>query len=132
MPQKAPVVVSAPKPAPAPAVPPPSAQSTAPQKPARITGTQAPTVAKTANVTFAFSKATAKQVSVCGEFNAWSPGATPMKRQADGHWETTLALSSGRYEYKLLVDGEWISDPAAQNSVANQYGSFNSVVEVRV
>lgn len=54
-----------------------------------------------------------------------------MKRHNDGHWEATLALAPGRYQYKFVADGEWIADPAAQKSVRNEYGSLNSVIEVR-
>jgi 1,4-alpha-glucan branching enzyme len=54
-----------------------------------------------------------------------------MKRDDDGHWKTTVALPPGRYQYKFIVDGEWIADPAAQKSVPNEHGSVNSVVEVR-
>jgi hypothetical protein len=32
---------------------------------------------------------------------------------------------------KLIVDGEWIVDPAAQKNVPNEHGSLNSVIEVR-
>jgi hypothetical protein len=83
-------------------------------------------------VSFAIMRPGAKRVSVCGDFNRWSPSETPLKRHEDGHWETTVALSPGKYQYKFLVDGEWIHDLAAQNTVCNQYGSLNSVVEVRV
>ena len=68
---------------------------------------------------------------MCGDFNGWSPIATPMKRHSDGHWETTVALAPGRYQYKLIVDGEWIADPAAQKNLPNEHCSLNSVVEVR-
>jgi len=54
-----------------------------------------------------------------------------MKRHDDGHWETTVALAPGRYQYKLIVDGEWIADPAAEENVSNEHGSLNSVIEVR-
>jgi len=54
-----------------------------------------------------------------------------MKRRNEGHWETTVALAPGRYQYKFLVDGEWLPDPAAQKNVPNEYGSLNSVVEVQ-
>ena len=94
---------------------------------------QAPksTAPKTRSIRFALHKPDAKQVSLCGEFNGWSPSATPMKRHDDGHWETTVALVSGRFQYKFIVDGEWITDPAAQKNVPNEHGSLNSVVEVR-
>ena len=90
-----------------------------------------PTAPQTVNVLFALHKPDAKRVSLCGEFNGWSPTATPMKRHDDGHWETTVFLAPGRYQYKLIVDGEWIADPAAQKNVPNEHGSLNSLVEVR-
>ena len=90
-----------------------------------------PAAPKTLSVRFALHKPDAKGVSLCGDFNGWSPGATPMKRHDDGRWETTLALTPGRYQYKFIVDGEWIPDPAAQKNVPNEHGSLNSVIEVR-
>jgi hypothetical protein len=125
--QKAPVTAIAPKPAPATAapLPQPPAQSAPPKSPEKAA---AP---KTRSVSFALHKPDAKRVSLCGEFNGWSPTATPMKRHDDGHWETTVALAPGRYQYKFIVDEEWIADPAAQKNVPNEHGSLNSVVEVR-
>ena len=73
----------------------------------------------------------AKQVSVSGDFNGWSPTASPMKLQQGGQWETSLALTPGRHEYKFYVDGEWVPDPLAQEQVFNQFGTLNSVIEVR-
>jgi 1,4-alpha-glucan branching enzyme len=90
-----------------------------------------PAAPKTLGVTFALHKPDAKHVSLCGEFNGWSPTATPMKRHDDGRWETTVALAPGRYQYKFLVDGDWLLDPAAQKNVPNEHGSLNSVIEVR-
>jgi hypothetical protein len=85
---------------------------------------------KTLSVRFALHKPDAKGVSLCGEFNGWSPNATSMKRHNDGHWETTVALAPGRYQYKFLADGDWLLDPAAQKNVPNEHGSLNSVIEV--
>ena len=90
-----------------------------------------PTATKTLSISFALHKPDAKRVSLCGEFNGWSSSATDMKRQGGGLWETTLALAPGRYQYKFIVDGEWIADPAAQKNVPNEHGSLNSVIEVR-
>ncbi|MCX6916703.1 MAG: hypothetical protein NT167_27275 [Verrucomicrobia bacterium] len=64
------------------------------------------------SVIFALPKPDAKRVSLCGDFNDWSPGATPMARHND------------------IVDGDWIADPTAQNNVPNEHGSLNLVVEV--
>jgi 1,4-alpha-glucan branching enzyme len=49
-------------------------------------------------VRFAFHNPDAKRVSLSGEFNGWSPTATPMKRHNDGIWETTVALAPGCYQ----------------------------------
>ena len=133
--QKAPITATAPKPAPAPAapLPPPPAQLAPSKSPEKAAAEKAPTLTapKTLSVSFALLKPDAKGVSLCGDFNGWSPTATPMKRHGDGHWGTAIALAPGRYQYKFIVDGEWIADPAAQKNVPNEHGSLNSVIEVR-
>jgi 1,4-alpha-glucan branching enzyme len=69
-------------------------------------------------------------VAVSGEFNQWSADATPMIRQGDGAWKTTLALPPGRHQYKFVVDGHWMPDPNAREQVADGFGAVNSVIEV--
>ena len=71
-----------------------------------------------------------KHVLLSGDFNGWSSDATPMKQCDDGHWETTLELAPGRYEYKFVRDGEWMPDLLARENVLNGYGTLNSVIEV--
>ena len=97
-----------------------------------VTQTSPPTAPKTSNVSFAYVGPDAKRVSLCGEFNDWSPDASPMTRQEGGRWETALTLRPGRYQYKFVVDGQWMHDPNARENILNQHGSFNSVVEVRL
>jgi hypothetical protein len=96
---------------------------------------EAPLVSKVPTVKVTFVLPTcpccAKRVSLSGDFNGWSPDATPMKRYDDGHWETTLELAPGRYEYKFVRDGEWMPDLLARENVLNGYGTLNSVIEVR-
>ena len=135
-PQKAPVAAIAPKPVPAtaPLLARPPAQLPPPKSTEKTTvAGQAPkpTAIKTVSVIFALLEPDAKLVSLCGDFNGWSPHATPMKRHGDGHWETTVALAPGRYQYKFVVDGYWMPDPQAHENVWNQHGTLNSVVEVR-
>ena len=95
--------------------------------------TEAPKSAATRSVkvSFVLLEPRAKQVSLAGDFNGWSSNATPMRRDSSGHWETTVDLVPGRYQYKFIVDERWIVDPAAQNNVPNEHGSLNSLVEVR-
>lgn len=69
----------------------------------------------------------AKTVEVLGTFNDWE--ARPLKKQKDGSWSTWTNLSPGRYEYRFKVDGQWQNAPDAE-TVANEYGSENSVVVV--
>ena len=134
-PQKAPVTATASKPVPATAAPSPqlpaqSARPKSPEKAAAVAEAPKPTATRSVTVSFVLLDLGAKQVSLSGEFNGWSPTATPMKRHDDGHWETTVALAPGRYQYKLVVDGEWITDPAAQKNVPNDQGTLNSVIEI--
>lgn len=127
--------VSKVSPAPAPQSPKPFPKSPplkAPAKAAVGRKTPVPTAPQVVKVTFVLLEPDATCVSLCGEFNGWSPGAAPMKRHEDGHWETTVALAPGRHQYKFFVDGEWIPDPLARENVFNQHGTLNSVIEVRV
>jgi hypothetical protein len=83
------------------------------------------------DVSFVLHEPNAARVTVCGEFNGWAPDATPMNRLDHGHWETTVTLTPGRYEYKFLVDGRWIHDFSARENVVNGHGTLNSVIEAR-
>lgn len=72
----------------------------------------------------------ARDVHVAGEFNHWSHEATPLRNTDLGEWCVSLMLRSGRYEYRFVVDGQWIDDPESVERVANPYGGFNSVLIV--
>jgi len=73
----------------------------------------------------------AATVCVAGCFNEWSMTATPMTALAPGCWSVELSLPPGRYEYLLVVDGQWQTDPCCAARVANPYGTENCVLEVR-
>ena len=131
---KAPATAAVPKPSPPAPSAPPSTRSAPPTPPPQSTAvaqTSKPKVAKTIAINFALSKPDAKQVFVSGDFNGWSLSATPMRRHEDGRWQTTVAVAPGQHQYKFIVDGEWIADPAAQKNVPNDRGSLNSVLEAR-
>ena len=70
---------------------------------------------------------TASTVELIGEWN-WSE-TSPLSEQ-NGIWSTTIPIDEGLYCYKLIVDGEYIFDPA------NPYRGYcddieNSVVRVK-
>ena len=48
----------------------------------------------------------------------------------DGRWLKELILAPGVYEYRLVVDGEWMPDPRASETVPNPFGEMNSVLKV--
>ena len=78
-----------------------------------------------------FTHPTAIAVAIAGTFNDWRPDVTPMIRVSHGSWLKELTLPPGRYEYRLVVDGAWIPDPAAHETAPNPFGELNSVLKVR-
>ena len=73
-------------------------------------------------------KPEAKSVFVAGSFNEWNP--VPLTRSNDGKWVGDLTGISGRHEYLFVVDGQWLPDPNARESVQNPFGGKNSVLIV--
>jgi hypothetical protein len=53
-----------------------------------------------------------------------------MIAMGNGKWAKQLLLPPGTYEYCLVVDGKWITDPNAQTTVPNPFGGRNSVLDV--
>jgi chromosome partitioning protein len=76
------------------------------------------------------AKFDAGRVLIAGDFNNWSPMSTPMQSDRPGIWKMTLPLPPGRYRYRFVVDGKWMSDPNNQYVETNQFGELNNVVEV--
>ena len=84
---------------------------------------------KEKTVEFRLSMPQARTVCVVGTFNNWDTKRTPMKKDATG-WKANVPLAPGRYEYRFVADGQWLSDPNAKESVGNDFGSTNSVLVV--
>ena len=81
-------------------------------------------------VCLGLTHATAQEVCIAGSFNDWHPSVTPMVRLDDGKWAKELALPPGRYEYRFVVDGQWVDDPAATDLIPNPFGTPNAVLVV--
>lgn len=71
----------------------------------------------------------ARKVFVAGDFNDWKPSQLPMKRTAAG-WELSYVLGPGNYQYKFIVDGQWITDPANPSTVETKDRKTNSFMVV--
>ena len=125
-------VITADKPAPAkpvaakPVVPEPVV--TIKPVPAPIVTAPKPTVKNV--ISLELVKPEAKSVSVAGSFNEWKPEKTPLVSLGNGRWKGDLNVKPGRHEYLFVVDGQWLPDPNAKESVANPFGGTNSVLIV--
>ena len=66
-------------------------------------------------------------MAVAGTFNDWDLKPHANEPGPGGAWKATVWLPAGRYEYRFVVDGQWLSDPNARECVPNSFGSTNSV-----
>ncbi|GJM23827.1 MAG: hypothetical protein DHS20C16_02420 [Phycisphaerae bacterium] len=71
----------------------------------------------------------AHEVQLAGDFNDWMPHTTPMTRVGKD-FEVLLKLDPGRYRYRVVVDGRWSHDKSNPEIETNQYGEWNSIVNV--
>src|SRR6266853_3241759 len=79
-------------------------------------------------VALQLEKPGAKSVCVAGSFNDWNPAKTPLSDAGNGKWIGELTGVSGRHEYMFVVDGQWLPDPNAKETVQNPFGGRNSVL----
>jgi len=67
-------------------------------------------------------------VQIAGDFNGWVPESLHFtEAQGKQLWHISIPLKPGSYEYKYLVDGEWMPDPTNDRRVEDAYGGVNSV-----
>jgi hypothetical protein len=68
----------------------------------------------------------AQQVILSGTFNNWAEKCYVMKRVGDT-WELAIYLLTGKHQYKFIVDGVWITDPANPLWEENEHSTGNSI-----
>ena len=71
----------------------------------------------------------AKRVILSGTFNNWREDELLMKKTSAG-WELPYILRPGNYEYKFIVDGKWMTDPANPLAVDNEQKTKNSFLVI--
>ena len=73
----------------------------------------------------------AKDVQLVADFTDWEARPIIMDRMKPRSrtFGVVVDLPPGTYQYKFIVDGEWVKDPKAE-SVANDFGTSNSVITV--
>jgi chromosome partitioning protein len=83
------------------------------------------------NRTIFRTKLKADTIHIAGDFNNWQVDhGTMEKANRDSEWRLAVALNPGRYRYRLVVDGKWITDPNNQYVETNQFGELNNIFEV--
>ncbi|MEZ4799628.1 MAG: glycogen-binding domain-containing protein [Flavobacteriales bacterium] len=81
------------------------------------------------NHTFSFKNNGFNKVIVSGSFNNWSHKEVEMQRNGDV-WELPVYLPDDDYEYKFIVDGNWIEDPSNDCKVKNEFNEYNSCLTI--
>ena len=85
-------------------------------------------------VTFTIKAPASQLVVITGPspyFPNWSPDGIPMTKGDDGVWSYTLtAKKSDEIVYKFLLDGAWLADPNAPESMDDGFGGKNGMVPV--
>ncbi len=72
-----------------------------------------------------------KSVAIAGDFNHWSPSASPMHRsESSGNFEALLDIPVGTWLYRLIVDGRWQADDYNDQRQNNAHQEPNSVLVV--
>ncbi len=80
---------------------------------------------------FTIQDSTAHDVKLAGNFNEWVPDRNVISyREEDGIWRKVISLNPGRYQYRYVVDGEWREDPYNPNVIQNDFGGFNSILDI--
>ena len=82
-------------------------------------------------VTFTYRGATGLNVCLAGDFNGWAPAVKRLQDvTGNGEYLVRCLLQPGRHEYKFVINGEWLLDPANQNRTCNERGDWNNVIIV--
>jgi glycosidase len=68
-----------------------------------------------------------KKVQMAGQMNEWNPSGGYMFLK-NGKWMLDLNLYPGKYQYKIVCDGKWMSDRNNSDSVSNNNGGYNSLL----
>ncbi|MBU4123091.1 hypothetical protein KJ959_05360 [bacterium] len=72
-----------------------------------------------------------EKVAVAGSFNGWNANSDMMEKTASGNFEILMTVPPGIHSYKLVVDGNWITDLSNPDKAADGFGGFNSILTVK-
>jgi hypothetical protein len=69
-------------------------------------------------------------VVLTGTFNAWNQSQLVFGREGDA-WVCRIDLDPGVYQYKFIVDGNWLLDPSNPQTAEDEAGNVNNLLEVK-
>lgn len=83
-------------------------------------------------VTFSVEAKQAKTASVVGDFNNWDLTEGALSKLKNGTFKATYDLGKdASYQFKYVIDGEFINEPEADSFVWNDFaGAENSVLSI--
>ena len=82
-------------------------------------------------VVFTYYNPDAKAVELAGDFNDWvASQEAKLETKKKGLWAKTFSLKPGKYQYKFVVDGQWVTDPANPQTAMDSTGNVNSLLEI--
>ena len=77
-------------------------------------------------ITIKYESSSAKAVALAGDLNGW--GTPKPMSNSNGIWTFEVDIpQDSRFEYKFVVDGNWVLDPKNPNKIDNSIGGENSV-----
>jgi chromosome partitioning protein len=81
-------------------------------------------------ISLVFKDLAGTDIKLAGDFNNWEPDRGVTTERHDDLVTKTLRVGPGRYQYRLIINGEWRADPTNPHRVTNEYGEINSLLEV--
>ena len=82
-------------------------------------------------VTFSIDAKDAAKAAVVGDFNSWDATAGELSKLKNGVFKATFDLpKDASYEFKYLVDGQYINDTEADSFVYNGFANAENGVLV--
>lgn len=73
-----------------------------------------------------------QKVDITGSFTKWHP--VPLAPTGtEGYWEVYLDIPEGEHRYTYIIDGTtYLPDPTVPNQESDDFGSTNSILQVKV
>ena len=79
---------------------------------------------------FSYVSKEARSVMIVGDFNRWVAESMRLVDPQIGLWQKVVSMEAGTYHYKYLADNTWQVDPFNSRTLPNQYGGFDSMVQM--